>query len=171
MCFSLDSVSMAGLTFAQLANVQTVGIGLYLALAVIQAISVTGVAGLTRRLNTLRAAVTNGKLGPIEIANVRSLSGQVSRLEIRFHHLNRRLLVVVFCFFCVSVVYFIYCTIQQNLHAGLNGLWFTLLFYLLLPILIFMGNIATVAVNCRAVAKQVAAAERRIRAALLNLPT
>lgn len=45
------------LSFADLASVQTVGIGLYLALGVIQVLSESGVNSLQRRLKTLREAV------------------------------------------------------------------------------------------------------------------
>lgn len=170
MCFEWPWVAAsAGLTFSQLANVQTVGLGLYLALAVIQAISTTGIAGLSRRVATLRTAVTSARLGSIETANVRRLSGDVSRLEIIFHVLNRRLLAVVFCLFLVGVAYFAYCTIWQNLDAGQDGVWFVFLFYLALPILILVASTIIIARRCHTVAKRVGEAEKRIRAALLDL--
>lgn len=113
-----------GLTFGQLANVQTVGIGLYLALAVVQAVSATGVAGLSRRVATLKNAVTNGQMGRVEIGNAKRLSYDVSGLEIGFHDLNRRLLRFVFVLFAISLSYFGYCTVWQNVDALKDGMWF-----------------------------------------------
>jgi hypothetical protein len=162
-------VAKAGLTFAQLANVQTVGLGLYLALAVIQAISATGVAGLSRRVATLRSGVASARLGSVEAANVRRLSGDVSGLEIGFHVFNRRLLGVVFCLFLLALIYFAYCTICQGSDAGEDGLSFIIFFYLALPMLIFVVSSAVVAKRCSTVAKRVSETEKRIRAALLSL--
>lgn len=171
MCIDLWPwvATTAGLTFGQLANVQTVGIGLYLALAVIQAVSTTGIAGLARRLATLRNAVTTKRMRA-EIDNVRRLSGEVSGLEIGFHDLNRRLLGLVCALFTVSVGYFAYCTVWQNLDARQDGTWFIFGFYLALPIAIFLVSAAIIWKRCRAVAKRVKEAETRIRRALVGLP-
>jgi len=171
VCFDLWpwQTTTNGLTFAQLANVQTVGIGLYLALAVIQAVSATGVAGLSRRVNTLLGAVT-AKDMRVEISNVRSLSGEVSGLEIGFHDFNRRLLPILFVLFTISICYFAYCTIWQNLMAMMDGTWFIFAFYLILPTTIFVVCSAIIWWQCRKVAKRVKDAETRIRRALVGLP-
>jgi hypothetical protein len=137
-------------------------------LAVIQAVSTTGVAGLSRRVATLRNGVSSARLGAVEAGNVRRLSGEVSGLEIGFHDLNRRLLQTVFVLFSISVGYFAYCTIWQNVNAGIDGVWFILLFYLALPVLIFLGSSLLIALRCKAVAKRVGDAEKRIRASLLG---
>lgn len=157
-----------GLTFGELANVQTVGIGLYLALAVIQAVSTTGVAGLSRRLATLKNAVETARIRT-EIANIRRLSGEVSGLEIGFYHLNRRLLCLAFFLFIVSVAYFAYCTINQKCDAGAEGLLFIFAFYLCLPVIIFLVTVGSIWRRCRNVAVQVEGAEKRIRQVLLRL--
>ena len=170
MCFNLlpwDS-PVAGLSFGQLSNVQTVGIGLYLALAVIQAVSTTGVAGLSRRVATLRNGVSSARLGSVESANVRRLSGEVSGLEIGFHNLNRWLLWIVFLLFAISVIYFAYCTVCQSFDAGIDGVWFIFLFYLAAPIVVFIGTSMLIAHRCRVVAQKIFDAERRIRTNLLN---
>ncbi|TCP98162.1 hypothetical protein C8J46_105315 [Sphingomonas sp. PP-F2F-A104-K0414] len=159
----------AGLTFGQMANVQTVGLGLYLALAVIQAVSTTGVAGLTRRVATLRQAVVSGNMGPVEIGNAKRLSYDVSGLEIGFHDLNRRLLAVVFALFSTSLAYFAYTTAYQNLDAGQDGVWFIFFIYLVLPVLIFMGSSILISWRCQAVAKKVGEAEKRVTAKTLGL--
>lgn len=170
MCIDLEPwmKAMADLTFGKLANVQTVGIGLYLALAVIQAVSTTGIAGLSRRVATLLTAVTSTKMR-LETANVRRLAGDVSGLEIGFHDLNRRLLRVVFMLFTISIVYFGYCTIWQDMIAGWIGVMFIFVFYLALPISIFVASALVIGQRCRAVAKRVDDAQKRIQAALLGL--
>ena len=158
----------ANLSFGQLANVQTVGIGLYLALGVLQAISATGVAGLGRRVNTLRTAAASARLR-LEMTNIRRLSGDVSGLEIGFHKLNRRLLATVFALFSISVAYFGWCTIAQNTDARHLGLIFILFFYLMVPILIFIFIGALIWWRCRGVATRLNDAEKRIRDVLLQL--
>lgn len=158
-----------GLTFAQLANVQTVGIGLYLALAVIQAVSASGVAGLSRRVATLKGAVT-ANLMKTEARNVRTLAGQVSGLEIGFHKFNRVLLWMVFSLFAISVAYFAYCTIWQEAHVPQVGTWFIFGFYLVLPIIVFVGCSTIIWWRCREVAQRLTEAEKRIQRAILGLP-
>jgi hypothetical protein len=155
-------------TFAQMANVQTVGIGLYLALAVIQAVSTTGVAGLVRRISTLRTAVTSSSLKS-EVANIRRLSGAVSGLEMAFQHLGRRLLTAASVLFTISVAYFSYATNFQNVDTLQSGKWFIFMFYLALPILLFFSTTAIIAVRCRAVAHKIELAERRILPTLLDI--
>ncbi|WP_433909188.1 hypothetical protein [Sphingomonas yabuuchiae] len=171
MCIDLWpwQATTTGLTFAQLANVQTVGIGLYLALAVIQAVSATGVAGLSRRVTTLKGAVT-ANLMKIEARNVRTLAGQVSGLEIGFHKFNRVLLWIVFSLFVTSVGYFAYCTVWQEAQALQDGTWFIFGFYLVLPVAIFAGCSTIIWWRCREVAHRLTEAEKRIQRAILGLP-
>jgi hypothetical protein len=156
------------LTFSQLANVQTVGIGLYLALAVIQAVSTTGIAGLARRVSTMRAAILGARMSA-ELMNIRRLSGEVSGLEIQFHDLNRRLLIVASALFLGSVCYFAYCTVWQSSNALRSELWFIIFYYLALPILIFCGWAARIWRRCRSVAKKVDETEKRVQATLLGI--
>lgn len=171
MCIDLFpwEFAKAGLTFGQLANVQTVGIGLYLALAVIQAVSTTGIAGLSRRLATLRNAVTTRRMRT-EIDNVRRLSGEVSGLEIGFHDINRRLLRIASFLFVISIMYFAYCAVWQAFDAGRDGTWFIFIYYLGLPIGIFVGSTIVIWKRCRDVARRIKDAENRIRRALVGLP-
>lgn len=159
----------ADLTFGQLANVQTVGLGLYLALAIIQAVSSTGTAGLARRVTTLRNAVASNRLGSVEAANVRRLNGAVSGLEIGFHGLHRAILWTSFALFGVALIYFGYCTIWQSVDAGLAGVWFIFFYYLILPVLIFGWSTILVGRRCKDIAEKIGEAEKRIRKLLLNL--
>lgn len=83
--------AISDLKFQDLSDVQTVGIGLYLALAVIQALSATGLSGLRRRIETLRNAVTANKVTSM-YTQMHSLRANASRLEIGLHSFNRTLL-------------------------------------------------------------------------------
>jgi hypothetical protein len=151
---------LSDLTFQQLANVQTVGIGLYLALALIQAISATGIIGLRRRATTLRAAVVDTKQQS-QFANTRRLLGEIGKLEIGFHSLNRTIMWAVSALFTISVAYFAYCTVHQDLNAGLCGALFILLFYLAMPMIIFAASALVIAKKCKEVAQKISDAEKR----------
>lgn len=131
-------VKLGSLTFVQLANVQTVGIGLYLALAVIQGVTDGGVAGLRRRANTLDAAISAARKTALK-PEAGGILTDVSGLEMGFQRTNQTVLYVVLTFFTVSVGYFAYCTIWQESQAQLDGTLFILFFYLALPIIIFVG--------------------------------
>lgn len=169
MCIDLPGLrTSVGLTFSQLSDVQTVGIGLYLALAVIQAVSGTGVAGLARRLTALRATVSNARLGTAEAASVRSLFGQIGGLDIGFQALNRRILKVIVALFTLALVYFLYCTIEQDRYAGVDGLVFIVLYYVLLPMIMFLGYSFYVYRKCAAASQMIRQAEIRIQGKVLN---
>jgi hypothetical protein len=134
--FGLWWIKLGSLTFAQLANVQTVGIGLYLALAVIQAVTEGGVAGLRRRATTLEAGAVSAKK-VIQRQEAASILADVSSLEMSFQKVNRTILYGVLALFTCSVIYFAYCTVWQESRAQLWGAAFILGFYLFLPIVIF----------------------------------
>lgn len=158
--------SNSDLTLGQLANVETVGIGLYLALGIIQGISTTGVAGLARRVDTLRKAVIGARMTG-ELASIRTLSGKVSGLEIGFHNLNRWLLRFVFALFLVSVCWFAYDTFAQNSTPTRLGEWLVIFYYLSLPFIIFVVAVTIVWSRCKSVAVSVRESEKRIKDALL----
>lgn len=162
MCIDLTHLwsAMASLTFAQLANVQTVGIGLYLALAVIQAVSASGISGLRRRLATLQMSVSSSKLRS-EFSNMASLHADIGALEIRFHSFNRAILCFVMVLFVASVAYFAYATIWQLWTAGIVGTIFIIAFYLVVPVLTFALASIWIGIKCRTAAKEIGEAETR----------
>lgn len=159
--------SASGLTLGQLANVQTVGMGLYLALGIVQAISATGIAALSRRVTTLRNAVTNARIRD-EIASVRSLSGQVSGLEIGFHHLNRFLLGLVFFLFLASLIFFTICSLRQKILVSHIIEISIYVYYLLVPTCIFIISALIIRSRCSNISKKVDEAQKRIQTALIH---
>ena len=157
MCFDLQMTAPAiirAMTVAKLANVQTVGIGLYLALGVIQAVSSGGVAGLERRSNALQRAVAASKLAGL-YPSLRDIRFELSRLENGFHGLNRTLLVISAILFIISTAYFSYCTLFQDYLAGALGTWFIMVYYLALPIVIFLLSSLAISLRCRDVADRI----------------
>jgi uncharacterized membrane protein YbhN (UPF0104 family) len=155
------------LTFGQLANVQTVGIGLYLALVVVQAVTASGVAGLRRRATAIQALANNAKVVS-EASNMHKLQGEVQRLEISFQGLNRGLLGGTTLLFLFAVGYFIYCTVFQSYLALVSGVAFILGFYLVLPIAIFLGSTWLIGKRCKQVRQKIEAAEKRVSDAVLG---
>ena len=155
------------LTFGQLANVQTVGIGLYLALVVVQAVTASGVAGLRRRATAIQALANNAKVVS-EASNMHKLQGEVQRLEISFQGMNRGLLGGATLLFAFAVAYFIYCTIFQSYLAGMDGVAFILLFYLVLPVAIFLASTWLIGSRCKQVRRKIEAAEKRVSDAVLG---
>lgn len=127
-------------TFAQLANVQTVGIGLYLALAVIQAVTEGGVAGLRRRATTLETAIISAKKQRLR-DEADSVLAEVGGLEMGFQRMNKTVLYTVLLLFTASVAVFAYCTVWQNDKPGAVGALGVIAFYLALPeaIFVFVG--------------------------------
>lgn len=164
MCFDLQfriSDVIHTLTFANLANVQTVGIGLYLALGIVQAVSSGGVAGLERRSNALQRAVSASKMSSL-YAVLRDVRFELSRLENSLHGLNRTLLFISAGLFLAGTAYFAYCTIFQEYLSGVCGTIFIMFFYLALPIMIFFGSSIVISGRCKAVAKQITEVEKDV---------
>lgn len=151
---------LSNLNLGQLANVQTVGIGLYLALAVIQALSAGGVAGLRRRATTLQTAVRAARVRS-EFASMHQLQSDISRLEIGFQAVNRTILLVVLVLFVLSLGYFAYCTAWQGAVAGTAQAVFIIAYYLVLPVMIFVLFAILIAIRCRESGKRIEAAEKR----------
>ncbi len=156
MCVDLGEwlAKLSSLTFAQLANVQTVGIGLYLALAIIQAVSDGGVAGLRRRADILQSAITSARKTTLK-AEADSIQADLRRLEMGFQKVNRTILLAVLALFTVSIVYFAYCTVWQGREAELSGSIFIFLFYLLAPLAIFVIAASYIRSRCAELDKRI----------------
>lgn len=165
MCFDLGPWldKLGSLTFAQLANVQTVGIGLYLALAVIQVVSEGGVAGLRRRAVTLDAAIRSARISSLS-AESSGILADLGGLEMGFGRANKTILLSVLALFVLSVIYFIYCTIWQDVLANINGSIFIFAFYLVLPIVIFVAAARYISSKC----KQIDGRIKRLQSAYLS---
>lgn len=146
---------------------QTVGIGLYLALAVIQVVTDTGVAGLRRRASALKEAVNGSKLRG-EFTNMHTIGQDIERLEIEFRTFSRLLFVGTLLLFGVALFYFAYCTIYSELIAGVNGTLFTIGYYLVLPLLIFGASSLYVGHKCRGVRQEIVEAEKRYHRKVLG---
>lgn len=169
MCLDADrlEVVLNALSFADLSDVQTVGIGLYLALAVVQVVTESGIAGLRRRAGTLRAAVNESKVAS-EYANMHSLHQEIGLLEIGLRGFNRTLLIIVSVLFAIALSYFGYCVVFQDLKAGVAGVVFTVGFYLVLPVLIFILAGLHVGRKCAKVSREVRDAEARYQRKVLG---
>ena len=79
----------------------------------------------------------------------------MSRLENGFHGLNRTLLVISAILFIISTAYFSYCTLFQDYLAGALGTWFIMVYYLALPIVIFLLSSLAISLRCRDVADRI----------------
>ena len=151
------------LTFGKLANVQTVGIGLYLALVVIQAVSAGGLDGLKRRVTTLKTAVYAARLRN-EYAKIRHIQSEVTRLEIRLQAINKTALCVISALFAISVIYFGACTIWQDLYPTTFCVISIFTFYLALPMLIFFGFAAIIHNHVKSTTAKIKTAETSFKA-------
>jgi len=167
--FNLDGFAsaLADISFADLSDMQTVGIGLYLALAVIQVVTDTGVAGLRRRASALKEAVNGSNLRG-EFTNMHTIGQDIERLEIGFRTFSRLLFIGTLLLFVVALFYFAYCTIYSELTAGLDGTTFTIVYYLVLPLVIFALSSLYVSHKCREVRQEIEKAEKRYHRKVLS---
>lgn len=150
------------LTLGKLANIQTVGIGLYLALAVVQSVSSGGVSGLRRRASSLQATVRAARLVH-QYAAVRNLQSEVNRLEVSFQALNRTVIRMVTFLFIISVIYFAYCTVFQDTPAKVYEVIFITVFYLFCPTFIFSVLALIISQRCKSTTAKIRMAEARFK--------
>ncbi len=130
--------AMAGLTFAELENVQAVGIDLFLATAVVQVVVSAAISAL--RLRTSMIASRHGD--PAAVATASALHIETIKFEREFNRVNRRLIGFIGLLLVIAVVGLALSTIWQHRVAGIAGTLAVMVFYLVLPIAIITAAMA-----------------------------
>jgi hypothetical protein len=156
------------LKLGNLIDVVTLGIGLYLALGIIQALSSGGLSGLRRRSEMLSSAARQAKIVS-EYEPTRRLKLDISGLEIGFESLNRTILWLVSSLFFIGLAGFVYCVIEQNEWAGAGRTAAILSYYIGLPVVIFIVSGLLIRKRCHEVRGKIQAAEARIQKQLLGV--
>lgn len=151
----------------EVTDIIALGIGLYLALGVVQAVSAGGVAGLRRRATTLQTAVRSAKLVS-QYSVVNSLQAKISRLEIGFEALNRTVLVAVTALFFIGVVGFVIAALSND--QAINWTWVSLIvfYYIVAPLLIYVVTSIVISKKCTDTREDIKNTEDQVKRLLLS---
>jgi hypothetical protein len=131
---------MAGLSYAQLGNVQALGIDLFLAVAAIQVIASAAISGLRLRTTMVAARLDNVAAA----ATASALQNEIIQFEREFNRVNRRLIGIVVLLMVIAVAGLAVTTIWQNRIAGVAGTLAVIGYYLALPVAILTSALARV---------------------------
>lgn len=157
----------SGITYGNLLEAFGVGVGLYLALAIIQAVAGFRISILTRRIDTLRKAVVARKLSG-EYDNVRAVSGRMANVEIQLDGFFNILFKAVVSAFSLAIALFTNALISQNAVLWNWSLWCNLVFLLWLPLAIFFLSAIYIRSKCGPVGVDIDSLSDRVQAKLFD---
>jgi hypothetical protein len=150
-----------------LSSVSEVGIGLFLALAVVQVVGSGGIAKLRRKSQLLREMVSCNRIDQ-ERGSVAAVDAELLRLEMRLETLSGWLFMVSFVSILLVLGGLVAVTLWPT--ATLNCFWIAafLTFHLVVPIIIF--GIASIIVRrrCAAVKGLIEQCQDRVLRVLLD---
>jgi len=167
LTIELTVYSLNYMTYSNLANVQSVGIGIYLAMGIVQAVSSGGASGPRRRILNLEETMNNTSLWIKEI-NIVHLKNELIRLEIGLHSKTMLLLVVNSILLSLCLIFLIYSTINS---ADTPGIWASgeiIFFYIILPTAILFGFLVTIWLSCQPIYKKIKATEKLVLSNMLK---
>ena len=127
------TAQMAMLTYADLGNLQTLGVDLYLGVVVVQVIVSAAISGLRLRTRLAAARVDNA----LAVATADALHSEILNFERNFHRASRRLIGLALLLLLFAIIGVVVAAIGQHRTAGVTGTLAVIGFYIVSPTLIF----------------------------------
>ena len=144
-----------------LSSVASVGVGLFLALAVVQVIGSGGVAKLRRKAAYLREVVSANRMQS-QRPSVANVDAELLRLELSLEKLSGHLFQVSFVLIIVSLVGLSVISLAPDVSIGCTWIAAFLSFYLGLPIFIFWAASLVIRRKCASARKSVSECETEV---------
>lgn len=157
ICWCHHSATQLG----DLSSIASVGVGLFLALAVVQVIGSGGVAKLRRKAVYLREVVSANRLQS-QRSSVAKIDAELLRLELSLETLSGHLFVVSFVLVIVSLVGLSVMSLAPAVSVGCIWLAAFLGFYFVLPIGIFWVASLVIRRKCTSARKSVSECETEV---------
>lgn len=145
----------------ELSSVSEVGLGLFLALAIVQVIGSGGVSRLRRKAGHLTEVVRTNRIGS-ERASTARVEADLLRLELSLERLSNLFFGISFFLISVSVAGVAIVALAPEIRLGCVGTALFTAFYLALPLVAFLAASGVIRRKCRAVRRQILAVEDRI---------
>lgn len=150
-------------TFGDLTDCQAVGLGMYLGLGIIQVVSSGGMATLRRKHSALEQAVKANKLRN-EASEIRSIAGELSRLEIGTDSFHSSTLWLVSVLFLLALAGFAVTVAVPDVPISKAVLYSTIGGYLAVPVILYGFAMVHLRGKSRNARRKIAAAQKRIAA-------
>ena len=144
-----------------LSSISEVGLGLFLALAIVQVVGSGGVSRLRRKAGHLRDVVRTNRLGT-ERASTARVDADLLRLELSLEKLSSVFFGISLCFIASATFGIAVVTLAPTIELGCLGLCLFLGFYLILPLGSFVVASGVIRRKCRTVRDQLLAVEDRV---------
>lgn len=157
----------SGVSYGALLEAFGVGVGLYLALAIIQAVAGFRISILTRRLESLRKAVLARKMSG-EYGNLRNLAGNLANVEIQLDGFFDTLFKAIVVAFSIAIASFTNALVWQEAILRNWALWLSLAFLLWFPLIIFFGAAAYIRKRCSPIEREIKNLSSRVQAKLFQ---
>ncbi len=127
------TAQMAVLTYADLGNLQTLGVDLYLGVVVVQVIVSAAISGLRLRSRLAAARIDNA----FAVATANALHSEILNFERNFYRASRRLIGLALLMLLVAIIGVVVAAVWQHRTAGVAGTLAVIGFYIVSPTLIF----------------------------------
>lgn len=160
-------VAPSGVSYGDLLEAFGVGVGLYLALAIIQAVAGFRISILTRRLESLRRAVLARKMSG-EYGNLRNLAGKLANVEIQLDGFFDTLFRAIVLAFSIAIASFTYALVWQDAVLKNWALWMILAFLLWFPLFVFFGSAAFIRRRCSPIEREIKNLSSRVQTKLFQ---
>jgi hypothetical protein len=149
------------LTLAALSSVLEVGVGLFLALTILQVIGSSGVATLRRRTANLRATINTNDLNG-QRHSVGQVDAALLKLEIELGTLSKSLLAVALLLLIVSLLGLVASSLYPDKILKCRDFYFIVLGYVGLPILLFWMSTLVFNWKCSDVKRKISDCEDEV---------
>ena len=156
-----------GTQLGDLSSVASVGVGLFLALAVVQVIGSGGIAKLRRKAAYLREVVSANRL-VTQRSSIAKVDAELLRLELSLETLSGHLFIASFILIIVSLVGLSVMSLAPHFSIGCYWIAALLGFYLGLPIGIFLVASLIIRRKCSSARKSVSDCETEVLNRLTN---
>lgn len=157
VCWCTQATTQLG----DLSSVSSVGVGLFLALAVVQVIGSGGVAKLRRKAVNLRGVVSANRMHSLR-PSVANVDAELLRLELSLETLSGHLFIVSFALIIVSLVGLGVTALAQDVAIGCYWIAVYLAFYLGLPNGVFVIATLVIRRKCASVRDKIADCEKDV---------
>jgi hypothetical protein len=145
----------------------SLGIGLYLALGIVQALSAGGMSSIRRRADALDRTIRKAKL-LAEYSSVRTLQLDIGRIEIGFESLHRSILLLVTLLFIAGLCPFVVAALHPDAEVPPFGPLAVTIFYIALPCLIYIASSLIISKRCKEISTNIKLMEQRVTKFLLK---
>ncbi|OAN77219.1 hypothetical protein A8B82_13545 [Sulfitobacter sp. EhC04] len=158
---------MEELTLSSFSSALEVGVGLYLGLAILQVIGSGGIADLARRSLTLQSTINVNSLHGLRAESNR-IKADLAKLEISLQGFSRQVFAVVLLLLSVCLAVLALAIVIPDYPTTCWQSYSILGYFLLMPILVFVGLTVWMRYRCIAVRSAIKLCERKVNEKLLH---